>query len=263
MHNTKVYGNDCGGMEWVEGPEKLNMATYLKASGFVTYYSGKYLNNYGSPKVGGCAHIPPGWDQWYGLVGNSKYYDYTVCTTGGGNETHGNDYATDYFTDRLANRTLEFLENVTTTKAPFFAMVGTPASHGPNDPAPQYSETYAGMRSPRLPSWNLAPNPDKHYLLRHILPMDEQHANGEWSAVSGVFVACAVLPDRTRCCAVSDVVFQRRWSVLRSVDDMIERFISLLDQKAVLDDTYFLFTADHVRTAQLCLTSCPSVSCQV
>ena len=198
MHNTHVYGNDCGGMEWVEGPEKLNMATYLKASGFVTYYSGKYLNNYGSPKVGGCAHIPPGWDQWYGLVGNSKYYDYTVCTTGGGNETHGNDYATDYFTDRLANRTLEFLENVTTTKTPFFAMVGTPASHGPNDPAPQYSETYAGMRSPRLPSWNLAPNPDKHYLLRHILPMDEQHANGEWSAVSGAFVACAVLPDRTR-----------------------------------------------------------------
>ena len=50
--------------------------------------------------------------------------------------------------------------------------------------------------------------------------------------------------------------------MLRSVDDMIERFISLLDQKAVLDDTYFLFTADHVRTARLCLTSCPSVSCQ-
>ena len=45
--------------------------------------------------------------------------------------------------------------------------------------------------------------------------------------------------------------------MLRSVDDMIERFISLLDQKAVLDDTYFLFTADHVRTARLCLTFLP------
>lgn len=115
--------------------------------------------------------------RWYGLVGNSKYYGYTVCTGNNGSEVHGNDYATDYFTDRIANRTLEFLANVTAHKAPFFAMTGTPASHGPNDPAPQYSETYAGMKAPRLPSWNIAPNPDKHYLLRHILPMDEQHAN--------------------------------------------------------------------------------------
>ena len=38
------------------------------------------------------------------------------------------------------------------------------------------------------------------------------------------------------CCAVSDVVFQRRWSVLRSVDDMIERFISLLNR--TLQTTY-------------------------
>ena len=115
--------------------------------------------------------------RWYGLVGNSKYYGYTVCTGNNGSEVHGHDYATDYFTDRIANRTLEFLANVTANKSPFFAMTGTPASHGPNDPAPQYSETYAGMKSPRLPSWNVAPNPDKHYLLRHILPMDEQHTN--------------------------------------------------------------------------------------
>jgi len=220
MHNTRVYGNDCGGMDWVDGPEKLNVATYLNDAGYTTYYAGKYLNNYGSPKVGGCAHVPPGWDQWYGLVGNSKYYDYTVCTGNNGSEVHGSDYAEDYFTDRIANRTLEFLANVTARKTPFFAMTGTPASHGPNDPAPQYSETYAGMKSPRLPSWNVAPNPDKHYLLRHVLPMDEQHAN------------------------VSDVFFQRRWSVLRSVDDMIERFVNLLTTAGVLDDTYIIFSSE-------------------
>jgi hypothetical protein len=63
MHNTRVYGNDCGGMDWVNGPEKLNMATYMSDAGYTTFYAGKYLNNYGSPKVGGCAHVPPGWDQ--------------------------------------------------------------------------------------------------------------------------------------------------------------------------------------------------------
>ena len=77
------------------------------------------------------------------------------------------------------------------------------------------------MKSPRLPSWNVAPNPDKHYLLRHILPMDEEHAN------------------------VSDVFFQRRWSVLRSVDDMIERFIDLLTKADVMDETYIVFSSDH------------------
>ena len=74
---------------------------YLNDAGYTTFYAGKYLNNYGSPKVGGCAHVPPGWDQWYGLVGNSKYYGYTVCTGNNGSEVHGNDYATDYFTVSL------------------------------------------------------------------------------------------------------------------------------------------------------------------
>ena len=226
MHNTEVYGNDCGGMAWVNGPEKLNMATYMKAKGYTTYYAGKYLNNYGSPKVGGCMHVPPGWDQWYGLVGNSKYYNYEVCTGNNVTETHGRDYAKDYFTDRIANRTLDFLANVTSHGSPFFAMMGTPASHGPNDPAPQYSETYAGRKSPRLPSWNVAPNPDKHFMMRHILPMDEQHAN------------------------VSDVFFQRRWSVLRSVDDMVARLLGFLETQGVLAQTYVIFTGEWLCTVR-------------
>eukprot|EP01047_Picozoa_sp_COSAG01_P046924 COSAG01_NODE_4440_length_5021_cov_5.654409_6_plen_328_part_00 len=220
MHNTEVYGNDCGEMAWVNGPEKLNVATYMKNKGYATFYAGKYLNNYGNSKVGGCAHVPPGWDQWYGLVGNSKYYNYQVCTGNNNSEHHGSDYAADYFTDRIKNRTLQFLENVTANQTPFFAMMGTPASHGPNDPAPQYSETYAGLKAPRLPSWNVAPNPDKHFLLRHILPMDEGHAN------------------------VSDIFFQRRWSVLRSVDDMVESLVGMLERTNTLANTYIMFSSD-------------------
>jgi len=30
MHNTKVTGNDCGGMDFRKGPEQLNVATYAK-----------------------------------------------------------------------------------------------------------------------------------------------------------------------------------------------------------------------------------------
>ena len=82
MHNTKVYNNGCGGTEYVAGPEKLNVAHYAKQLGcvfshnpskssppirtltlshtnarcthrpavgrYTTYYSGKYMNNYGT-----------------------------------------------------------------------------------------------------------------------------------------------------------------------------------------------------------------------
>lgn len=63
-----MYDNRCGGTEWQGGPEKLNVGHYAKQLGYTTFYAGKYLNNYGQPSVGGVAHIPPGWDQWYGLV---------------------------------------------------------------------------------------------------------------------------------------------------------------------------------------------------
>eukprot|EP00756_Hemistasia_phaeocysticola_P012800 Hpha_TRINITY_DN1522_c0_g1::TRINITY_DN1522_c0_g1_i1::g.57137::m.57137/K01137/GNS; N-acetylglucosamine-6-sulfatase len=222
MHNTQVLNNGCGGQAFIDGPEKMNVAAVLKKSkaDYQTFYAGKYLNNYGQKSVGGTARIPPGWDQWYGLVGNSKYYDYTVSNQGVA-EKHGSDYATDYFTDRVANRSLAFLEEQLEASKPFFMMLGTPASHGPNTPAPQYSETYAGMRAPRLPSYNVTGQPGKQRLLRDIIPMDETHAN------------------------VTDVFFQRRWSVLRSVDDMVARLLATLKQYNALDNTFILYTADH------------------
>ena len=92
MHNTKVYGNDCGGVAFLEGPERQSVAVYAKQLGYATFYAGKYLNTYGSPKVGGLKRVPPGWDQWLGLEGNSKYYGYRLSNNGV-IESHGHNYA--------------------------------------------------------------------------------------------------------------------------------------------------------------------------
>ena len=100
-------------------------------------------------------------------------------------------------------------------------MLGTPACHGPNDPAPQYATTYAEMEAPRLPTWNKAPQPEKHYLLRNIAPMQ----GGEIDT--------------------SDVFFERRWSVLRSVDDAIVRLVDAVTAAGEIDNTYWVFTGDH------------------
>lgn len=70
--------------------------------GYKTFFGGKYLNRYGNPQVGGPQHVPPGWDEWYGLVGNSRYYNYTLSVNGQP-ERHGDSYGTDYLTDLLVS----------------------------------------------------------------------------------------------------------------------------------------------------------------
>eukprot|EP00485_Elphidium_margaritaceum_P025151 CAMPEP_0202718666 /NCGR_PEP_ID=MMETSP1385-20130828/124302_1 /ASSEMBLY_ACC=CAM_ASM_000861 /TAXON_ID=933848 /ORGANISM="Elphidium margaritaceum" /LENGTH=75 /DNA_ID=CAMNT_0049381495 /DNA_START=1 /DNA_END=224 /DNA_ORIENTATION=+ len=74
------------------------MAVHLHALGYTTFYSGKYLNQYGIPMANGPQHIPPGFDHWYGLIGNSRYYNYSISNNGV-LEEHGDDYAKDYYTD--------------------------------------------------------------------------------------------------------------------------------------------------------------------
>jgi N-acetylglucosamine-6-sulfatase len=75
MHNTKATNNGCGGREFQENQELDNVAHFAAKGGYDPYYSGKYLNNYGSAQMGGTAHIPRGWKEWHALVGNSKYYN--------------------------------------------------------------------------------------------------------------------------------------------------------------------------------------------
>ena len=109
------------------------------------------MNNYGQP--GRRLKRIPGWDEWYGLQGNSKYWLRSLQP--GVAEHHGNDYYADYFTNRVANRSLEFMHNAISQEKPFFALVAL-ASHAPNTPAPQYEEAYAGRKAPRLTSFNVS-----------------------------------------------------------------------------------------------------------
>jgi hypothetical protein len=72
--NNSLVGN-CWGTEWRETTEKKTFAALLKASGYTTYYAGKYLNCYCQGAAGGDAQdlsVPSGWDNWAGLCGNSK-----------------------------------------------------------------------------------------------------------------------------------------------------------------------------------------------
>ena len=63
------------------------------------------------PSPGGIGHVPPGWDEWNALKGNSKFYNYTLSINGE-EEKHGDDYENDYLMDVIGRKAAEFLDNL-------------------------------------------------------------------------------------------------------------------------------------------------------
>ena len=214
--NNTLEGN-CSALGWQEGPEREAFAVHVKGNGYYTGYFGKYLNEYGFKLAGGVEHIPPGWDVWMGLVGNSKYYNYSVSFNGV-EEKHGNDYHHDYFTDLVTNRSVEFIQNATNNhpNQPFLLVAATPAPHDPYTPAPQFSHTYDGLHSPRTPNWNYHSN-DKHWVIREQAIMDKDTIN------------------------MSDTIFRKRWETLLSVDNLVGNIFETLNETNTLHNTYIIY----------------------
>lgn len=225
QHNNRVVGNsipaNCSSRDWQVTMETDAFATYLTGAGYATSFAGKYLNDYGSPAVGGVQHIPPGWTNWQGLVGNSIYYNYTMSNNGLA-EKHADNYATDYLPDVVLNKTLAFINQQVSASTPFFALMSPPSCHGPQEAAPQYQGSFPGAQAPRYPNFN-ASLPTTHWLqaTQAVYGMD---ANGA---------------------AFADLVYRRRLQTLLTVDDMIESLVNTLQSLGVLDNTYILYTTDN------------------
>uniref|UniRef100_A0A8C9X2K5 N-acetylglucosamine-6-sulfatase n=1 Tax=Sander lucioperca TaxID=283035 RepID=A0A8C9X2K5_SANLU len=98
VRNNSLSGN-CSSLQWQKGPESTAFPFYLSKQKYQTFFAGKYLNQYGK-KDGDVGYVPPGWDQWHALVGNSQYYNYTLSVNGK-EEKHGDSYEKDYFTDLI------------------------------------------------------------------------------------------------------------------------------------------------------------------
>ena len=80
-HNTQIFTNapPGGGFEKFRnlGHEKSTVATWLRDGGYRTVLLGKYLNGY--PLT---THVPPGWDEWYGVAGGINFFNYTLNENG-------------------------------------------------------------------------------------------------------------------------------------------------------------------------------------
>ncbi|XP_068430168.1 glucosamine (N-acetyl)-6-sulfatase (Sanfilippo disease IIID), b [Clinocottus analis] len=218
VRNNSLTGN-CSSAAWRAGPEAAAFPVLLSKQKYQTFFAGKYLNQYGKKDAGDVGHVPPGWDQWHALVGNSQYYNYTLSVNGK-EEKHGDSYEADYLTDLLMNRSLHFLED-RSPQHPFFLMISPPAPHSPWTAAPQYQKQFSDVKAPRDGSFNKA-GKDKHWLLRQpVSPMPDSSLN------------------------FLDSAYRKRWQTLLSLDDLVEALVQKLESIKELDNTYIFYTSDN------------------
>ena len=178
--NNSITGN-CYGSEWKTNIElNSTYAVYAQQAGYTTMYAGKYLNQYKYNKTSPESSIPNGWDYWYGLEGNSRYYNYSIVEHSPEMisrdglippiqiHKHSDTYPDDYLPLVLQKYTLEKLA---TLPEPWLAVIAWPTPHGPFTPEPKYEHDYPDVNPPTdMPNYNATEDSMnmKHWLLRQL-----------------------------------------------------------------------------------------------
>ncbi|KAG7204593.1 hypothetical protein KM043_005012 [Ampulex compressa] len=218
--NNSISGG-CNSHSWQVLHEPNTFAARLKNEvGYETFYAGKYLNQYGRKEVGGVSHVPVGWDWWAGLVGNSRYYNYSLSING--TEKWYGDKQEDYLTDVISNLAMDFIKSRNSNDKPFLMMLTPPAPHAPFTPAVRHNDMYKGVKAKRTPNFNTLTQMDKHWLVkRGPSPLPD-----------------SLLPKL-------DDIYRRRWESLLAVDELVTNVYESLKLQNRLNDTYIIFTSDN------------------
>lgn len=232
-HNNGIWSNSPpnGGYSKFDGSNTLPL--WLQTVGYHTVHIGKYLNGYGSSNQ---TDIPPGWDDWFGLVDPSTYtyYGYTLNEHGVLHRYDDDGSGSNYQTDVLAQKAVDFIERTKNDSTPFFLNVAFLAPHqdqsedreegihmsGPT-PALRHKGAFADAQLPRSPNFNEEDVSDKPTLIRN-LPLLSAEDIQEMEAH-----------------------FRRRRETLLAVDEAVQKIADALDATGKLDKTVLIFTSDN------------------
>lgn len=220
-HNHGVLTNSAQyGFNAFSDSETL--ATWLQAAGYTTGLIGKYLNGY---EANSTIYVPPGWDTFQSFVDNGKYYRYSlteyVDRSLSKNSWHG-EHATEYSTDVLTEKAVNFIENTETEDdTPFFLLFTPHSPHKPYTPSPTYKDTLTDLE-PYAPDSLNEPNvSDKTGFVQGLEELsDEELADVE-------------------------TIRQSSLETLLSVDESLATFIDTLEEAGELENTVIIFLSDN------------------
>ena len=220
--NNSISGN-CDGEDWKQDIEPFTYAVHAQQAGYTTAYAGKYLNQYGilsTNKRDPNPRVPPGWDHWFGLVGNSRYYNYSIVESSDNGSTveirqYKDSYQYDYLPDVLKNYTLDL---VTKLPEPWLLVVAWPSPHAPFTPAPWAYNRYADITAPLTKNFNASEfyMQQKHWLMRQLPPITEELKTKQ-----------------------IDSIYHQRLETLLSVDDHVGKLRKSLSQIQQQSDTSY------------------------
>lgn len=216
-HDTGVFrntGNDGGYLVFrSRGHENATFANALSTAGYRTAMLGKYLNGYLPLKHG----VPPGWTSW--SVAGAAYRELVYNLNQNGKVVHYGDKATDYLTDVLSGLAVSFIKQ--SAGAPFVIEIATFAPHVPYTPAPRDADAFPGLRAPRTPAFDAAPDANApKWLVKHRALSDTDMAN-------------------------IDRDFRKRAQSVLAIDAMIGELQAAVVAIGAEQNTYFIFNSDN------------------
>lgn len=210
-HNHTVYDNtapDGGATKFHASAEEAStIATWLDKQGYETFLAGKYFNQYDG------SWVPPNWDSWRGQIGR---YRYNVD-----GEILSFDPAERYHTDLLGDWATAAIRDSSATGAPFFLYLSPHVPHEPLEPQEQHRGAFSDEHAPRPPSFNEEDVSDKPTYMRKRSLLGEEDI------------------------AAVDTHYRERLQATLSVDDLVERLVTTIQEVGALDNTYVVFASDN------------------
>jgi arylsulfatase A-like enzyme len=216
-HNHEIWQNARGFPTFRRlGHERSTIATWMSEEGYETALLGKYLNAYDREDY---RHVPPGWDEWRGMLEQALYYDYALSENG--EPVRYGSAEADYSTDVLAGQAREIIRSSAAKGKPLFMYLAPSAPHGPGPPAPRHEGLFEEAQAPRPPSFDEADVSDKPGWVRELPPL---------SADQKTYI---------------DDMYRGHLRLLPSLDDLVEGVVEELESAGELKNTYIFFSSDN------------------